>query len=315
MKPPEAVWADGAAWIDAEAEASRIHDKTHAGRRHGTRLALEPIEAAWLATDGRITLIGTDLAQLLAGHTTETAYLVYCDLRARGLSVSCIDGTLCVWERGTHPPAAPAWTVAPCGEQDPVEAQWLAGSARSGCVAAVVDEDATVTYYRLLSDDPHGSVPPAPLRAQGPLPAQRLADHVLLSDLTPYEAEAIGTPHPAGLMLSAVEAAHLERRGVLTQSVPTTPRLWVQSPVYDDLRARGVVPRSGLRFGADLRAYQGRPDESHAHWLVQCAAPGDVLEWSGLSRGVRLAHSVRKHFLVAVVHEPVEYVRLTWHRP
>jgi tRNA-intron endonuclease len=83
---------------------------------------------------------------------------------------------------------------------------------------------------------------------------------------------------------------------------------------YTALREAGVAVKSGFRFGTHLRGYAGDPDEGHALWLVQCLAPGETLHWSALSRAIRLAHGVRKRFLVAA-GVPQAFIALSWFKP
>jgi len=84
------------------------------------------------------------------------------------------------------------------------------------------------------------------------------------------------------------------------------------------LREAGIVVRSGLRFGTHLRGYTGDPDAGHAPWLVHCTAAGEASAWTTLARGVRLAHGVKKEFLVAVLQDAsagMAFVRVAWFRP
>ena len=194
----------------------------------------------------------------------------------------------------------------------------LLEAAQSGDVLGVADEDGSVTYYRAALEAPRGDRSPGDLpRASGRI----LEDRVWVADPAAKawsEREFLGTPHGSGLMLSFAEAEHLRRRGVLAlegdvAATATARQAWFgrTMPAYEALRGAGVVAKSGFRFGTHLRAYRGDPDEEHADWLVHCPGPGG-LEWPDLSRGVRLAHGVRKRFLVFVEGR---FVGLEWFRP
>jgi tRNA-intron endonuclease len=135
--------------------------------------------------------------------------------------------------------------------------------------------------------------------------------------------EWIGTPSPRGLLVSFTEAEALRRRGVL--QVPKSlaeaarrrqPDFALTLPVYEALRAAGVVAKAGFRFGTHLRAYRANPDDEHAEWLIHCVDADTGFDWVDVARGVRLAHGVRKSFLLALVHgEDVAFVHLAWFKP
>jgi tRNA-intron endonuclease len=307
------------------AEATRLYQKGFVGEpQAGNALRLSLVEAAWLCTQGRLDLPG-GAAGLLAqgaarGGRTEVAFLAYSDLRGRGLVARHADGAegtgFLVWPRGEGPPRPHAYAVQAAAEGDAADAGSLLAAARSNGVLAVVDEDGAVTHYKVEPDTPSGDRPPGPLpKADGVL----LADRVLVADPDAAAAyaqqEFLGTPSPAGLVLSLVEAVALQQRGVLKVPGLDARREPPSLAAYTALRAAGVVVKSGFRFGTHLRGYAGDPEEGHALWLVHCLAPGETLHWSALSRAIRLAHGVRKRFLVAVPGTPPAFVALSWFKP
>ncbi len=295
------------------------------------------------------------VADLLAagaagGHRAEVDYLAYRDLRERGLVARHAPGTghFDVWPRGTAQGPA-AYQVVACSDTDPATAaDFLDGAG--GIVCCVVDADATVTHYRVESADPRGavalltgsatdapadatsSVDATPRAAAKPLPhatGRVLADRVLVDDpaaCSAYTQQALGTPHGTARLLSLAEADFLAQSGALGFDDPTAfhhatrrqPNHAATVQVLAALRHRGCVAKSGLRFGTHLRAYAGDPDQDHAPWLIQCATPGEELGWSSLARGVRLAHGVRKQFLLAIPTGPgpggVKFVQVSWFR-
>lgn len=350
---PRAVWRDDHAVVADPGAASRLHNRHGVGApQPGNALRLDAVETAWLLAAGRIALDGADLPGILASDHADIAFLCYRDLRERGLRVRSAGGAagvvrgdeaahatagatqataeaapatarasmarFAVWPRGTEASAEPLYTVVAVGERDAVTPGVL--TAAIGHVVAAVDEDGAVTYYEVREERPAGRVTMAEIR---PLAGRLVGDHVLVTgDTGALAAEGAGTRHEAGTVLSLMEAAWLVRRGVLRVDADVEAegerrqhhfaRTW---PVYLALRSTGVVPRSGFRFGTHLRAYDSLPDSHHARWLVDCLSPEDEPHWSRLSRGVRLAHGVRKVFLVAIAADPVRFVRLDWFRP
>ena len=68
--------------------------------------------------------------------------------------------------------------------------------------------------------------------------------------------------------------------------------------VYKELRNKGYIVRSGMRFGADFLVYTEGPDVEHAPYAVIVSKSPTGLD---LIRVSRLTHSVRKEALLAIV--------------
>ncbi len=289
---------DGDVVVADPAQANRLHSKGSFGTpQSGNSLRLSLLEAAYNVQQGRLEVEGTTFADLLQD---EVRYLAYADLRDRGLVVRHEGDHFLVWRRGEGPKQEPWFHFTAAAENEPITAAGL----RPG-VLGVVDEDGVVTHYLVEAIRPEGRVQQVDLPAiEGTL----LRDRILIDDATPHREEFIGTPHAGRFILSRTEAQALARRGVLDLDLGPADAVL---PVYEDLRAHGVVARSGFRFGTHLRAYETGPDESHATWLVHCTTPDAPMHWSALSRGVRLAHGVRKTFVVA----SGPYVAMSWFRP
>ena len=76
--------------------------------------------------------------------------------------------------------------------------------------------------------------------------------------------------------------------------------------VYTTLRERGVVPKTGYKFGADFRTYadvESVDDLGHSELLVRVLPAEHVFEPRDLALDVRLAHGVRKTMVFALVGE------------
>jgi len=87
--------------------------------------------------------------------------------------------------------------------------------------------------------------------------------------------------------------------------------------VYKDLREKGLVVTSGIKFGCDFAVYRLGPGLEHAPFLVSVRRPGDDLTATEIVRAGRLATTVRKRFVVAVVDEAVgdiRYLIFKWFR-
>jgi tRNA-intron endonuclease len=144
--------------------------------------------------------------------------------------------------------------------------------------------------------------------------------------------EFFGKPFGDVLQLSFVEALYLQKRGILEiqtntgtslSEVKVTQLMQKHQPdikqrlmVFQDLKRRGLLVKTGFKFGAHFRAYTKHPDVSHAEYLIHVVEKGFTSIWAEISRAVRLAHSVNKEFVFARVDgKTVEYIKLGRLRP
>ncbi len=84
---------------------------------------------------------------------------------------------------------------------------------------------------------------------------------------------------------------------------------------YRDLRDRGYIVKSGLKFGSHFRVYRGKTDE-HSKWLVWVVPENTKISPSDITARVRVAHGVKKAMVMAVVDEDgdVTYYEVKWVR-
>ncbi|MDD5177964.1 MAG: tRNA-intron lyase [Candidatus Nanoarchaeia archaeon] len=97
------------------------------------------------------------------------------------------------------------------------------------------------------------------------------------------------------------------------------PNFWIRYCVFKDLRERGYIVKTALKFGADFRVYDKgvSPGEDHAKWIVYPIAEADTLTWYEFSAKNRVAHSTKKALLLGIVDEEdsVTYYEVNWVRP
>ncbi len=79
--------------------------------------------------------------------------------------------------------------------------------------------------------------------------------------------------------------------------------------VYKDLRDRGLIVRPGIKFGCTFAVYKDTPGVAHASYIVDVKRECDEISPEELLRAARLAHSVRKKFVIACVNEEKGQVR------
>jgi len=94
---------------------------------------------------------------------------------------------------------------------------------------------------------------------------------------------------------------------------------WTRYQVYRDIRTRGYITKTALKFGADFRVYNRgiKPGQDHAKWVLFATAEGDTYTWRQFAAMNRVAHSTRKKLLVGIVDEEgeVTYYEIRWKKP
>lgn len=133
------------------------------------------------------------------------------------------------------------------------------------------------------------------------------------------------------LILDLIEAIYLMEKGILKVhsdgydlSVNTLINIARENYVdfdsryivYKDLRERGFIVISGLKFGVDFAVYRKGPGLEHAPFLVDVIRAGSEISSDELVRAGRLATSVRKRFIYAVVDDKkIRYILFKWFKP
>tara|TARA_Y100000310_G_C20702833_1_gene831560 strand:+ start:2195 stop:2767 length:573 start_codon:yes stop_codon:yes gene_type:complete len=137
------------------------------------------------------------------------------------------------------------------------------------------------------------------------------------------------------LQLSLIEAFYLMEKGTIEihktknkkfntndfskKAKKLEPNFWIRFCVYRDIRNRGYIIKTALKFGADFRVYDRgvKPGEDHAKWIVYPVYEGSTLTWYEFAAKNRVAHSTRKRLLLGVVDDEndVSYWECRWLRP
>src|SRR3989344_1935565 len=88
--------------------------------------------------------------------------------------------------------------------------------------------------------------------------------------------------------------------------------------VFSDLRKKGYIAKTALKFGAEFRVYDKgvKPGEEHAEWLLISVKENEQMKWHEFAAKSRVAHSTRKKLLLGVVDEEgdVTYYEVGWKR-
>jgi tRNA-intron endonuclease, archaea type len=155
-----------------------------------------------------------------------------------------------------------------------------------------------------------------------------------------YEPGYYGKMLGDRLELALVEASILLKRGrirVLKNGEPMTFEMLFQHAssldsrfphkyrVYEDLRERGLLVRTGFKFGCDFRVYDRgvqlkkgpKSAKEHTKWIVFSVPEDFTMSFQELSRSVRLAHNIRARMLWAIVDNEGDctYYAIVRHKP
>ncbi len=339
--------------VEDPAEGSQLYNRGYHGQPlPGGGVELDLVEAAYLQEAGKLVIRRRGRLLSLEGllregdlHTTkfEIRYLVYRDLRQRGYvvkpGVPPLDFR--VFPRGTGPDKGPTkyWVLA-LSERSVFDLEELeahleeVATVRKQLLVAVVDEESDITFYKVTKASPRGR-----LEGEGghpPAEALFLRDRAIVLDPQEatrlYEEGFYGKMLGEKLQLSLLETVYLLRHGaiqvkraqtgrriglaaLLKEAKAVQPDLEMRLRVYEDLKERGVIVKTGFKYGSHFRAYEGDPEEHHAKYLVHALPQGHRGMWPEVSRAVRLAHGVRKEILFGRLGPEVEYIRLQRVRP
>src|SRR3989338_5953800 len=149
-----------------------------------------------------------------------------------------------------------------------------------------------------------------------------------------YDQSRYGTLEEGKLQLSLYEGLYLVEKSriviknaknkeipkekVIKRAHKEDKKFWTKYCVFRDIRNRGYIIKTALKFGADFRVYDRgvKPGEDHAKWVVFPVHESTTLTWHDFSAKNRVAHSTRKRLLVGVVDEEsdVTYYEIKWIR-
>jgi tRNA-intron endonuclease len=330
-----AVLLEESSLIEDESNASRIHNKGYFGTpRSGGGLELDLIETAYLSESDKVTVVkdkeeitGEQLFIYCNKLVTdfETKFLVYRDLRSRGLVTKPTHPcTFKTYPRSSVPGKTPSdlW-VDVVSERDGFvlpelfERADLVVGLRKKYVLAIVDEEGDLTYYEVERRTPKGKYPPSAELGKGK--GLVVGDKVLVWNQEFAKvingAEFYGKQVSSkALGLSLFEADYLMSMGTLeihNEAGPIStdafnehangiePDFSVISAVYSHLKGSGLLVKTGFKYGSHFRAYKDDPESSHSQYLVWAAKADYRSTWPEIGRAIRLAHTVNKDFLIA----------------
>lgn len=103
---------------------------------------------------------------------------------------------------------------------------------------------------------------------------------------------------------------------ILSKFKKIDSRIQLKYPVFRDLRDKGYIVKTALKFGADFRVYEkgSKPGAKHSKWIVFVEHESKKFSWQDFSAKNRVAHSTKKNLLLAILDEEsdVSYYEVRW---
>ena len=149
-----------------------------------------------------------------------------------------------------------------------------------------------------------------------------------------YEKSRFGEKKESRIEYSAIETLFLISEGrmilksgkktlshedMIKKARKSDKKIETKFAVFSDLRKRGYIVKTALKYGAEFRVYDKgvQPGEAHAHWILYTAKETEQLSWHEFSAKNRIAHSTKKNLLLGIVDEEgdVSYYEVAWIRP
>jgi len=338
--------------VKKQKNSGRLISKSHLGKLNSKGdVKLDLLEGVFLLGENKIRIFKNKKELYFQELVTFTAkkisefeiiYLIFKDLRSRGLAVKCCNKneltTFYIHKQKKDINEKEKFILA-FSERDFFDLK------KTSCLIkdltkkngelwyAIVDEEGDITYYHVSNQDLKGEVSEKRYsKGKGILLKNRIVlfDDKLSNEL--FKNEFYGKPFGSGLQLSLVEGMYLiEKKEIDIKSISgeklsdiqckeyiinLQPDIASRLMVFSDLKKRGLIIKTGYKFGTHFRVYTKQPDKTHAEYLVHVVDKDFTSIWAEMSRAVRLAHSVNKEILFARVDgKKIEYIKFGRLRP
>ena len=317
-------------------------------REYKLKLSLE--EAAFLLEAGKIVIKKDKESELTLEDFFKHAldiypnfgarYIVYKDLKERGYVVQPGRVDFLLYPRGAKPGAKPArHFIRILSEREFLSVKdledliVLARNMRKEPIIAVVDDESDITYYEVKEakfdviekrEVQEGAKREGCKRGKAFL----LGDKVILLDadlsVNLHKNDFFGNlTKEKRLLLSLVEAAYLIKDGLLELSfeqfvehaATIESDFIAKYAVYEDLREKGLILKTGFKFGSHFRVYKAT-DQKHSRDLIHVLPEEHVFSMPELARAIRLAHGVKKRMIFSFKEgEEIRYIDIGRMKP
>ncbi len=111
----------------------------------------------------------------------------------------------------------------------------------------------------------------------------------------------------------------VEESNFLKKAKKSEHNFWTRYAAFKDIRNRGYIIKTALKFGADFRIYDRgvKPGDDHSKWVLFPVHEGSTLTWHDFASKNRVAHSTKKRLLIGIVDDEsdITYYEIRWVRP
>jgi len=325
-------------------DIGRLYSKSHLGKLIAeNKLKLDLLEGVFLLAEEKIKIFcekeKVDFKTLVKIaskkiQSFEIKYLVFKDLRNRGNAIKLNENSSFTFNDYNK-----RFSVSVFSERDILDIKLTRNLVKETekekrkLWFAIVDEEGDITYYDVSIVDIKGDIKKHQYKK---LNGIFLNDRIVIFDKSKskilFEKEFFGKPFGEGLQLSLIETLYLQDQNSIelkdtngkkiTKSAlkillnKQLPDFKLRLIVFKDLKNRGLIVKTGFKFGAHFRAYAKNPDKTHAEYLVHVVDKDFKSVWPEISRAVRLAHSVNKEIVFARVYgNKIDYIKFGRLRP
>jgi tRNA-intron endonuclease len=325
-------------------DIGRLYSKSHLGKLIAeNELKLDLLEGVFLLAEEKIKIFcekeKVDFKTLVTIASKkipsfEIKYLVFKDLRNRGNAIKLNENSSFTFYDYNK-----RFFVSVFSERDILDLKETrelvkeTEKEKRKLWFSIVDEEGDITYYDVSSVDIKGNTKKHQFEK---LKGLFLNDRIVIFDKSKskilFEKEFFGKPFGDGLQLSLIEILYLQDQNSIDlrdtngKKITNTslknilkkqlPDFKLRLIVFKDLKNRGLIVKTGFKFGAHFRAYSKKPDKTHAEYLVHVVDKDFKSIWPEISRAVRLAHSVNKEIVFArVFGKKIDYIKFGRLRP
>jgi tRNA-intron endonuclease len=336
--------------ISKPKEVGRLYNKSSYGKSlSGNKLELDLLEGTFLLGEKKLKVFHNkkevDFQNLFQKSSEkipyfEIKYLVYKDLRNRGHAIGLYDKIKGIsFYQIANKKAKTGFLVSVFTEKDVFDIEKTSSLIKAASKIseklwfAIVDEEGDITYYDVSILDIKGKNKDGVYKKSD---AILFDNRVIVFDKKQaknlFEKEFYGKPVNDGLQISLLEALYLKEKSIINITtvrfkkisksslmkiaIKIQPDLKNHYFVFKNLKKRGLIVKTGFKFGTHFRAYIKSPDETHAEFLVHVLSKDFKSIWSEMSRAVRLAHSVNKEIIFAKTSgNIIDYIKFGRLRP
>ena len=280
--------------IENGKSAQYIHSKYNMGVISGRNIILKPFEMLFLYYRNRLKPVNPfyndslTLINTLFEENDLYMWRAYLDLKNEGSKISIENECLIISKKNEK--LSVKRIIYPIREKSRIDGSWLISI--SGQNIASVDDDGDITYYTTDTVNLEGNNTPE-LPSVTPVKIGGRGIHT--KDMKP---DWMGDHLEDLVILSEGEMNYVNG---IENSDPV-------SRVYRKLISSGLIVKTGFKYGCNFRAYKGSMDD-HSDFLIHVLEGEN--EWYEISRAVRLAASVRKEMIFAMIQdEKCHFIRI-----